>query len=498
MYYDEDPFVPSEPPEKKRRVWWIIVSLIVIVGMLGSSVAGAIWLVQFWRAETAVSASDPTPAPIAPTAVVIEADEVAEIEEAEIEDESAVVETAVFPTPTPPLLETNRIVFINPRGRIGTIAPDGDDEQLLTSGSRRYVFPAWSPDGQSVASIGVDRQGATIDLFSDESNTDAVELYQSGSETPFYLYWSPDSQQISFLANHPREPMALHVVESDGESDSKMITTGGPFYWAWDPDSSQMLIHTGFSGDEAKLAFVNTIDEVPNDSIADPGFFQVPGISQDGRFIAYAEESLSGSRVVVINQETGKQYDAAHNGVVAMSWSPAANRLAYINSPDADGRGYIGPLRIVDAETNEVTLLSREPVLAFFWSPNGRYLLYMRYATDQNNDINAGLPRAPQRGVVSKPAQQFGAPDFDIVLIDTETGSGQILLQEVEFSRVFYSQFLPFFNQYALSHQIWSPASDAVVLPFMLDGQEQIAVLKINGGRVQPLTSGDMAFWSHQ
>ena len=490
MYYDEDPLVPPEPPQEKRRFWWIGISVLVIVGLLGSSIIGVIWFFQNWQSQTAVFT--------APTPEIIEATATADVIETEEPAALVVVETAVSPTQTPPPLENNRIVFINPQGRVGTIAPDGDDRLILTSGNRRYLFPAWSPDGEKVASIGFDTQGATIDLLADDSETDVVELYKSRSESPFYLYWSPDSQQISFLANHPQEPMALHVVESDGESDSKMITTGGPFYWTWDPDSSQMLIHSGFAGDEAKIAFVNTKDDVPEDSMVTPGFFQTPGISPDGRFLAYAEEAQDGSRIVVVNQETGKQFDEAHNGLVAMSWSPVANKLAYINSPEADGQGYIGPLRMFDADTNEMTLLSREPVLAFFWSPNGRYLLYMRYTSNRTDDINAGLPQSSQRGVVSKPARQFGIPDFDIVLVDTVTGGGQVLLQEAEFSRAFFTQFLPFFNQYALSHQIWSPASDAVVLPFIIDGQEQIAVLKINGARLQTLTYGDMAFWSQQ
>ena len=494
MSYEENPLVPYEPPEKKRRIWWIVVSLIVILGLLGSSVVGVIWFAQYWQTETAVSAPTATPEPLLPTAEVADLGIVSE----PVEDEIIVEETAVIPTPTPPPLDTNRIVFVNPQGRIGTVAPDGEDQQVLTSGNRRYIFPAWSPDGEKVASIGVNSQGATIDVFADMANADVVELYRSRAESPFYIYWSPDSQQISFLANHPRDPMALHVVESDGQTDSKMITTGGPFYWAWDPDSSQMLIHTGFASDDAKLAFVNTTDDVPEESIATPGFFQVPGISPDGRFLAYAEEIQNSSRVVVINQETGKQFDTDHNGIVAMSWSPVANKLAYINSPEAEGRGFIGPLRMFDAETNEMTLLSREPVLAFFWSPNGRYLIYLRYAADQTDDINANQPDSSQRGVLSKPARQFGTPDFDIVLIDTATGAGQILLQEVEFSRVFYTQFLPFFNQYSLSHHIWSPASDAVVLPFIIDGREQIGILTIDGGRLQPLTLGNMAFWSQQ
>lgn len=487
----QEPIPSPEPPERKRRFGWVFISIILILALLGSSIASLFWLGQFWREQTAVSAPNPT-------VISEEIEPTAEPMATAVVESESFVETAVSATPIPLPLSTNRIVFVNRQGQIGTISPDGEALRMLTNQTRRYVFPAWSPDGEMVASIGIGNTGATIDVMADESGTDPVELYRSRSESPFYIYWSPDSQQISFLASHPEEPMALHVVESDGDSDSQMVTTGGPFYWSWDPDSSQMLIHTGFAGEDAKLAFVEPGGEFSEENIAAPGYFQTPGISADGRFLAYAEETRDGSRIVVSNQDSGSQYDEVHSGVVAMSWSPVANQLAFINSPEVDGRGFVGPLRMIDAETNEVTLLSREPVLAFFWSPNGRYLIYMRYAGDQSGDVNASQQKTPQRGVFSKPNRQFGSPDFDIVLIDTVTGSGQVLMQEAEFSRSFFSQYLPFFNQYALSHQIWSPSNDAVVLPFVIDGREQIAILNIDGGRLQPLTSGDIAFWSHQ
>ncbi|KAA3664824.1 MAG: hypothetical protein DWQ04_03715 [Chloroflexi bacterium] len=487
----EEPVSLPEPPEKKRRFWWILISFILIIALLGSSVGGMFWIWQFWRSQTAVSA-------ITQSSIQEEIEPTAEIRPTETVEEEALMEATVPPVPTSPPLVNNRIVFVNLQGRIGTVAPTGEDEHILTSGNRRYVFPAWSPDGESVASIGVDSQGATIDVLADESDAEVVEVYSSRSESPFYIYWSPDSQQISFLASHPREPMALHVVDSGGDSDSQMITTGGPFYWAWDPDSSQMLVHTGFAGDDAKLTFVEPDGAVADDNLAAPGYFQVPGISADGRFVAYAEETRKGSRIVVTNQASGDQFSEAHGGIAAMSWSPVANQLAFINNPQPEGTGFVGPLQMIDAETNEVTLLSREPVLAFFWSPSGRYLLYMSYAGNRSSDANASRPAAPQRGAFFKPAQQFGRPEFDIVLIDTTTGNGQILMQKVEFSRIFFTQFLPFFNQYSLSHQIWSPESDAVVLPFIMDNREIIAILNVNGGRLQPLTNGEIAFWSHQ
>ena len=75
----------------------------------------------------------------------------------------------------------------------------------------------------------------TIDVLADESDAEVVEVYQGRSESPFYIYWSPDSQQISFLANHPKEPMALHVVESNGDL-AGIVTPFDLMNYAYGPD----------------------------------------------------------------------------------------------------------------------------------------------------------------------------------------------------------------------------------------------------------------------
>lgn len=490
-----EPEPPRKPPER-RRFGWIVLSLFLIVTLVGSSVVGLIWIWQR-QADTAVfqaeseqadEFSELTAVPKADSAVDRSGDEAAiDLEE-----------TADFLTPTPHALKKNRIVFIDSSGQIGTIDPTGEDAQKLTGGNVQYRFPAWSPDGERIAAIGLSRTGTSVNVFMDEPATDPVEIYSSRSEPPFYLYWSPDSRHITFLANHSEEPMALHLAPADGKSDSHVIATGGPFYWTWAADSEQILIHTGFSGANARLAFVEIEGNDLGDNLAAPGFFQTPGISADGRFLAYAEETRGGNnRIVIANQGSGEQFQARQSGIVALGWSPTANQLAFISNPDAGGTGFVGPLRLIDAESNAVTLLSRGDVLAFFWSPDGRYLAYIRYP-DRQSDMNAGKPTTPQRGSVSKSVRQFELPAFDIVLVDTITGDGQILLSEAQLSFAFLTQFLPFFDQYALSHQIWSPGSDALILPLVIDGQEQIAVVSATSGRMQIVTAGSVAFWSRQ
>jgi TolB protein len=57
---------------------------------------------------------------------------------------------------------------------------------------------------------------------------------------------------------------------------------------------------------------------------------------------------------------------------------------------------------------------------------------------------------------------------------------------------------LPYFDQYALSHRLWSPDSSALVLPIQVQDEARIFVVPVSGGQPQEIAVGDMAFWSQK
>lgn len=495
MYETPDPLpnAPQPPPDgpQRPRIWFIVVALIVVVSLLGSAIAGVVWL--FAERERLAEAEPET------VTVVVDVTATPAPTEAAAEIDPDLAEETAVPTLVEPTL--NRIVFVNQNGQLVTSSPTGETQRQLTGGDGRYQFPAWSPDGNSLAAIATEGRRAAIYRFPDETEAALTELYASSSETPFYFYWSPDNETIAFLANHPRAPMALHLVGTDGSDDSRLVTTGGPFYWEWTAAGDQLFIHTGFAGDGARLTFIDTDGESSGDNIARPGFFQAPGISADGRFFSYAKEDGGASRIVIADAARDEKFAQPHQGGAALSWSPSGHLLAYISSGEPGGTGFIGPLRMMDAETGDVTLLSRDNVLSFFWSPDGRYIAYLKLTNEESDEINAGLPPAPwgaSSPTTAKRVQQNNIPGFDLILIDVNTGEGRVLLTDFQPSILFIAQFLPFFDQYALSHRLWSPASDALVLPIVVDGENEITVIPVNGGSRRVIGNGTIAFWSQQ
>jgi len=93
--------------------------------------------------------------------------------------------------------------------------------------------------------------------------------------------------------------------------------------------------------------------------------------------------------------------------------------------------------------------------------------------------------------------QQPPSDFLSLSVVDVTTGRGLRLLDFTP-TPIFIGQFLPYFDQYALSHRLWSPDSRSILLPVRENGLNLILVIPVAGGRPERLAEGDIAFWSHR
>ncbi len=396
-----------------------------------------------------------------------------------------------------------RIAYVTPAGELATVEPDGSQTRILAEPGR-YQFPAWSPDGERIAVIGADAEGAAVFSVADAAWGEPARHYSSQREAPIYLYWSPDSETISFLANRPEVGLALHlapVSREDNPEESRLLSTGSPFYWQWTEDAQRLLVHTGLTGEDARLGFMAAAEDNLTENLSNPGLFQAPGISASGDYIAYAEIDAAGrGRVVLADTTEGagesERREVPHQGLVALSWSPAEDTLALMSPPVAAPHTY-GPIRLLDAATGDLTPLVEEVAIAFFWSPDGSKIAYLSPLTSEDEGQQA---RAPMTQVsLRTPTSQPRAPLLlNLSVVDVASGVSERLTTFAP-SPLFIGQYLPFFDQYALSHRLWSPASDALALPMLTveDGQprSQVVVVPLQG-EPRPIVPGDMPSWS--
>ncbi len=501
--YQAPLLIEVAPEEPQGRSWlrnclFVSVSLIVVTSLLGASLLTAFFtrannaeneaareLAQRRAEATALQTGDrPLPAP--ETSVLVE------------------------PLPTVGALiadevdELDRIVIVTSDGQVETVNPDGRERRRLTSFNDGvfFQFPTWSPDGNQVAAIGVNRAGGGVFVLDDEQQRSELEesqVYYSQTQVPIYLYWSPDSAQVAFLANHSRDTLGLNIVPRDGDIESRLLATGSPFYWEWAADSQVMLIHSGQTGESARLAAIGVDGAEQTPNLAEPGIFQAPGISPGGRYWAYAEEQGRGvSALVVANTETGERQLIEQGGSIAMNWSPSSEQLAYTTG-GIDAHPFWGPLRLTDMESGETRLLTSKTVLAFFWSPDGTKIAFITL-NQRNEDVYAASADRTQlvaRMAAPQPVQQRGGGFLELSVLDVKSGEGLQLL-DFQPTAVFATQFMSFFAQYALSHRIWSPDSTRLLVPMRDDNDSRIVVVPADGGTTAVIGEGDMAFWSQR
>jgi hypothetical protein len=123
---------------------------------------------------------------------------------------------------------------------------------------------------------------------------------------------------------------------------------------------------------------------------------------------------------------------------------------------------------IVDVESGEIDTLATGLSVGSFWSPAGTRLLIL--------EVNAA------------------ARAVDLVV--WEAGETRTLTT-IELPGSLITEALAFFDQYAQSWQMWSPDSNAIVLPGTIGNAAGIWVVGLDGGDPLNISDGEWAAWSH-
>ncbi len=401
-------------------------------------------------------------------------------------------------------MSINRIAYIDLNGRLCTINPDGSDQRVLTGQRRLFQFPSWSPTSEQIAAVGNNDNGGGLYVMSDKAQQTMLspELYFSHNQFPFYQYWAPDGQSITFLTTHPNG-FGLRIAYLTGKN--YLLTVGQPLFWTWTNQPKMLFVHSGFNNAEARLSFIGTEGDGFGENVARPGYFQTPGVSNNGRFFAFAQvDSFNNRSLVIENSENNEKQLFDQKGMLALVWNPADQKLAYLATDSIDQRPY-GPINVIDAKNNQEQTITQKNAIAFFWSPDGQKIAYLVLPSPANGVRSSSrsdykpTDTMYTNGVVPFTlAMEEESPllEFDLYIYDLKAQKEQFLYK-CALPTTFMNQYLPFFDQYALSHRLWSPNSTHFMLPF-IDGETAVLRVSSLDGHFTDIAEGLMPSWSIQ
>ena len=425
--------------------------------------------------------------------------------------------TQVAPSATPDteLVAAGMLAVVDPAGAIVTMDAAGGSPVRHEVQGVTFAFPAWSPDGTRFAAIGRGVGDAGIYVFSVSTAsggapvTTPTVIYRSADHQPFYLYWTPDGSALTFLTTEPGS-IALRQAPADASGPDTTIRLGTPMYWTW-VNGGQLIVHSGSTAD-GFLGEIGLDGEDIRSVVDTPGMFRAPAVAGDGRYLAYVSARPDASGEVVVEaRDTATRHAVAVFGPAALGFDPTGDGLAFIGRAAPDTRDTslpVGPLRLLDAASGSVRTLLDGAVVAFFWAPDGRTIAALRVISPSDDRIAtgdartgggvmAGVIEAVARGGPVPAVEVVDAPGLALRLVFIDVASGAVRSQRtVHLTDTFVSQLLPFFDQYALSHRLWSPDSTSLVLPTIAEGGAgEILVVKADGSDPMRVANGAVAFW---
>jgi WD40 repeat protein len=245
---------------------------------------------------------------------------------------------------------------------------DGSGLQQLTDDGAYAGFPAWSPDGTTIAYAsyrGTDYipgcLGFSIcptDLYVIPTDGGATTLLvANGALSETMPTWSPDGTRLAFAELGENNAGVIVTIRTDGTGRVELSPGGKVSYPSWSPDGRWILFLNGEDG--TNHIWIATPDDSGHHDIVDTRTdtnFGRPVWSPDGESIAFAKPYAGATSLWTIDS-AGNQpaervagwpgYDAA-----PLAWQPVFVAEAAPGTPQpstSPASSVVGPVKLGDA-----------------------------------------------------------------------------------------------------------------------------------------------------
>jgi uncharacterized protein with WD repeat len=288
----------------------------------------------------------------------------------------------------------------------------------------------------------------------------------------------------------------ISTISADG-GVANVLAVGAEAAWAWQPGGRALVAKVDKNAVDysADLSVLDTQSNQVAAAVVKNGAlpFLAPAFSPDGNSVLLTTQS-DGQQYLAQADRDGKvqQLLAQVDGVLSFSWAPDGSQVAFIaRLPDDDASALPGgTLHVVDVATREDRVLSRVPVIAFFWSPDSERLAVVNPVRPA--DISADFP-----GV--NLASSNASVVYMLQNLHVRSGDTRqlFIFEPTDDFRAMLSQF----DRFSRSATIWAPDSKHLVLPVVTYNQQgriNLILETESSGSIQPrvISQGTLAVWS--
>lgn len=366
-----------------------------------------------------------------------------------------------------------RLLVLGTDGEITTMRADGTDPVTLAEPdpSTDRTQPTWSPDGSQVAWTEQTDVGERFLVV-------AAEDGRMSTSTPaplmaVYIAWNPGGSLIAMSGNDEEGNLLLATAEP-GQSIA-VIDQGAPLYFDWARDGSSLLVRTAERFEHVP------IDGSERTQVPASGTFRIGVHIGDSLVLATARDV--GDALAVADREGEIVRELIrYAGPIAYVAGPGDDRLATMTrgSPESQRLAQLEksdlpilePNRLVTVETatGDIEEVAQARGVAWFWSPDGRLLLYSTL------EFVDGVERLQWH---------------------TWDGERSVSYRAFSPTGIFGRDYLAFFDQFARSMSLWAPDGSAFAYAggSSLD-DAGIWVQPVAGGDPVRVSAGEMAMWS--
>jgi Tol biopolymer transport system component len=358
----------------------------------------------------------------------------------------------------------------------------------IQAAAAENALPTFSPNSGRLAYTSVVRTpeglSSSVDVYDFERKT-SVAIFDTPGQPPIYLFWLPDSQTLSFLDTAPEGELRLMITKAEQGAKARVVTAGAPLYFDWNQPLHKLVIHTSSSGElhAEQIAMLRLTDDNQQiDRVLSLGYapFKSPAWSNDGRHLAYIVTRDEKTQLMLAdpNGRNPTAIATLPDGESSFVWASDSRHIAFATGEFDNDFTFYG-INLLDIATGAIKKITADPVAAYFFSPDSRRLVYI------------GVPRL--------------RPYFTWEVIDLTLGGSRHLANFVTTREE--SITYRYFEQLALSHNIWSPDSSAFTFSgVLLAGAPQhsprlapppaVWIMPINGTKPRQAGVGTLSFWS--